>query len=93
VTGFGARLRNLEGRLGGDECPLCGGRPAIDFHTIHAGETLTPRPPCESCGKPSVTFVVEFDDEPTEPAVTDTMPPTQPPSKALVRRRRYCGPN
>ena len=89
MTRYSARLRQLEHRLA-PSCPLCAGR-AIDFITIHGDETLPPRAPCESCGKPRMAFVVHLADEQPDTAAGDIMPAPESRSKPLVRRRRFYG--
>ncbi len=91
MTGYDGRLRTLEGRFGGGQCPLCDGAPVIDFVTIHAGETLPLRQVCETCGTPHTVFIVEIDTDPTVPDVTDTMPRTQRHAKPRTRRRQWYG--
>ncbi len=91
MSRYTARLRSLEHRLVPSACPLCAGAPVIDFHTIHAGESVPPARLCTACGVQHKVFIVEFDDEPTVPAAKDIMPAPERPSKALVRRRRFYG--
>ncbi len=59
MSGYSTRLRQLEARLGGGQCPLCAGYPAIDFVTVHGDEPTPPAPPpCTACGKLATRFIV-----------------------------------
>jgi hypothetical protein len=92
MSRYVTRLRQLEGRFGSGQCPLCAGNVGVDFHTVAPGETLPPRKVCEVCGVPRLAFVVELANDPPDTAVTDITPAPERRSKALVRRRRFYGP-
>ncbi len=91
MSRYSARLRNLEHKLAPGACPLCGGC-RVDFVTVAPGQAV-PRQACESCGVPRLAFIVEIPDEQPEPATEDLTPARERPSKAVIRRRRYCGTN
>jgi rubredoxin len=94
MTGYGGRLRSLEGRFGSGACPLCGGGNAVDFHTVHAGESVPPPALCRVCGAPRRQFIVEM------PVDAEPMPVRPEPeqntaavvnSKPRTRRRQWYG--
>lgn len=99
MSRYSARIRALERKLVPGDYPLCAGCTGrgIDIITIEEGESPPPRPVCEKCGKPRLAFIVEFADEPIDThqpdtSVTDIMPAAETAPKALIRRRRYYGP-
>jgi len=97
VTGYGGRLRTLEGRFGGGQCPLCSGYPAIAFVTVHGDETPPPAPPpCAACGKLATRFIVHHAAEPIdtqqpEPPARDNNARAETAPNARTRRRQWYG--
>ncbi len=83
MTGYSARLRNLEHKLVPGDYPLCAGCSGrgIDIIRIQEGETPPPRPVCEKCGKPRLAFIVEFTDD-----VDDELAPSEQRAADLLRR-------
>jgi hypothetical protein len=92
MTGYGGRLRSLEGRFGSGACPVCDGVPAVSFHTVEPGETVPPRRACESCGAPHMAFIVEIDTQQSDLVALDNNARAESHAKPLIRRRQYNGP-
>ncbi len=91
MSRYSTRLRSLERRIVPGACPQCAGC-RVDFVTVAPGQAV-PRQVCEACGTPHKLIVVEIDTEQPEPATEDLTPARERPSKAVIRRRRYCGTN
>ncbi len=91
MSRYVTRLRQLEGRFGSGQCPLCAGNVGVDFHTVAPGETLPPRKVCEGCGVPRLAFIVEIDTDQPDTAAEDITPRAVSHSKARTRRRRFYG--